>query len=216
MKIRLNKAHFPVRSLGPGERVGIWFQGCSIRCRGCVSLDTWGLRPETTVDADEVIAWCWSHLAGGSDGLTVSGGEPFDQPEALINILEKLKRLGDASELEFDVLCYTGLHYHEVSQRFGPVLSLLDAIVSEPFEQNLPTQKYLCGSDNQVLRILSEKGRQRFERGGGRMAQEKPMGVSVGDDSVYFTGIPRGKDLEELRGALAARGVKLGKTSWRE
>jgi hypothetical protein len=48
------------------------------------------------------------------------------------------------------------------------------------------------------------------------MAKEKHMGVNVGDDSVYLAGIPRGKDLEELLGALAARGVKLGKTSWRE
>ena len=216
MKIRLNKAHFPVRSLGPGERVGIWFQGCSIRCSGCVSLDTWGLRPSTAVDADEVIAWCWSHLAGGADGLTVSGGEPFDQPEALTYIIEELKRLGEASEISFDVLCYTGLHYDEVSRRFAQVLRFLDAIVTEPFEQNLPTKKYLCGSDNQELRILSEKGRERFERRGRRLSQEKRMGVSVADDSVYLTGIPREHDLEKLRRALASRGVNLGKMSWRE
>lgn len=216
MKIRLNKAHFPLRGLGPGERVGIWFQGCSIRCRGCVSLDTWGLRPSTAVDADEVIAWCWSHLARDADGLTVSGGEPFDQPEALTYILEELKRLGEVSEINFDILCYTGLHYDEVSHRFAHVLRLLDAIVSEPFEQNLPTKKYLCGSDNQVLRILIGKNRERFEREGRRMSQDKHMGVSVDDDAVYLTGIPREQDLEKLRKALASRGVNLGKMSWRE
>lgn len=216
MKVRLNKAHFPVSGLGPGERIGIWLQGCSIRCIGCISLDTWGMRPETSVDADKVIAWCWSHFTRGADGLTVSGGEPFDQPEALTYILEQLRRLGTSSEINFDVLCYTGLSYSEVSRRFVGVLGLLDAIVSEPFEQSLPTQKYLCGSDNQVLRLLSVRGRQRFEREGRRMAGKKYMGVNAGDDSLYLTGIPRGKDLEDLRGALAARGVKLGRTSWRE
>jgi anaerobic ribonucleoside-triphosphate reductase activating protein len=146
----------------------------------------------------------------------VTGGEPFDQPEALTYILEGLRRLGEASEISFDVLCYTGLHYGEVSRRFAHVLEFLDAIVSEPFEQNLPTKKYLCGSDNQVLRILSEKGRERFERGERRLCRDKQMSVSVGDDAVYITGIPREHDLDKLRKALASRGVNLGKVSWRE
>ena len=40
-QIGLNRVHFPVTALGPGRRVGIWLQGCSIRCPGCMSLDTW-------------------------------------------------------------------------------------------------------------------------------------------------------------------------------
>ena len=215
MKVRLNKAHFPVKGLGPGQRVGIWFQGCSIGCRGCASLDTWGLRPETAVDADEVIAWCMSRLTNGADGLTVSGGEPFDQPEALIYILEQLRSLSDASGFDFDVLCYTGFPFHDVSKRFGQALRLLDAIVSEPFEQHSATRKYLCGSDNQVLRILSEKGRERLGTIASSVSKEKHMDVSVSKDSVYFSGIPREHDLEQLREALASRGVVLGKMSWR-
>ncbi len=41
MNILLNKAHFPVTVLGPGRRIGIWLQGCSIGCAGCISQDTW-------------------------------------------------------------------------------------------------------------------------------------------------------------------------------
>lgn len=216
MKVRLNKAHFPVRGLGPGQRVGVWFQGCSIRCRGCVSLDTWALRPESTVDADKVLTWCISHLAMGANGLTVSGGEPFDQPEALTYILERLRSLGDESELNFDILCYTGYGFDEVAHRFAKVLKLLDAIVSEPFEEHLPTEKYLCGSDNQVLRILSNKGHGRFQPVGPQVPQEKHMDVSITKDALYLAGIPREHDLEQLRKALASRGVNVGKLSWRE
>ena len=42
MMLYLSRIHFPVTTLGPGRRIGIWFQGCSIRCKGCVSADTWG------------------------------------------------------------------------------------------------------------------------------------------------------------------------------
>lgn len=41
MEIAINKIHFPVSTLGFGQRLGIWFQGCSIRCPGCISRDTW-------------------------------------------------------------------------------------------------------------------------------------------------------------------------------
>ena len=45
MLIAINKAHYPVTVLGPGQRIGIWFQGCRIHCPGCVSQDTWAADP---------------------------------------------------------------------------------------------------------------------------------------------------------------------------
>ncbi|HAU1321526.1 TPA: radical SAM protein, partial [Legionella pneumophila] len=43
MMIYISRVHFPVTTLGPGHRIGIWFQGCSIRCPGCISTDTWNI-----------------------------------------------------------------------------------------------------------------------------------------------------------------------------
>ena len=39
--IAISRVHFPVTTLGPRRRLGIWMQGCSIRCPGCISADTW-------------------------------------------------------------------------------------------------------------------------------------------------------------------------------
>jgi anaerobic ribonucleoside-triphosphate reductase activating protein len=216
MKLRLNKAHFPVNGLGPGQRVGLWFQGCTIRCKGCASLDTWGLRPDTTIDVDKIITWCQSHLMRGADGVTVTGGEPFDQPAGLRYLLNELQSFGERFSLEFDVLCFTGLSYHYVEDKFSDVLSLLDAIVSEPFEEHLPTRKYLCGSDNQVLRLLSKRGKERFKCSEAVAYMQKHMDVSVSMRSMYLSGIPRDSDLVRLSEALATRGVSVGKVSWRE
>ena len=41
MRIRVNRVARPVTVLGPGRRLGLWVQGCSIRCPGCASEDTW-------------------------------------------------------------------------------------------------------------------------------------------------------------------------------
>jgi len=99
--IALSRIHFPVTTLGPGRRIGIWLQGCSIRCPGCISMDTWAPgRGITTID-DVVSAIAqWIPTA---DGITISGGEPFDQPVALMELLGRLRSLTEA-----DVLVFTG------------------------------------------------------------------------------------------------------------
>ena len=50
--ISLSRLHFPVTTLGPGRRIGIWFQGCSIRCPGCISADTWAFRTAAAMVTD--------------------------------------------------------------------------------------------------------------------------------------------------------------------
>ena len=57
MRMRLSRLHHPVTTLGPGRRAGIWFQGCTIRCPGCMSVDTWPRRPERNVTVTSVLDW---------------------------------------------------------------------------------------------------------------------------------------------------------------
>ena len=80
-EIFLSRLHFPVTALGPGRRIGLWVQGCSIRCAGCISLDTWAPgKGSTTVAAVAEVIMRWIDEA---DGLTISGGEPLDQADAI-------------------------------------------------------------------------------------------------------------------------------------
>lgn len=99
--VNLSRIHFPVTTLGPGRRIGIWFQGCSIRCPGCISMDTWTHGRGTTTIAEVVDAI--SPWLSTADGITVSGGEPFDQREALFELLARLRALTAA-----DILVFTG------------------------------------------------------------------------------------------------------------
>src|SRR6185503_5851184 len=72
--MRLSRLHYPLTELGPGRRAGVWFQGCTIRCPGCMSVDTWPRRPERAVPVAEVLGWLAG--LGPVDGVTISGGEP--------------------------------------------------------------------------------------------------------------------------------------------
>ena len=106
MIVCLSRLHFPVTALGPGNRAGIWFQGCSIRCRGCMAVDTWDVSPQQMIDLDHIEAWLDSLERDEVDGVTISGGEPFDQPEALAELLHWLREF--YCEAVRDILVYSG------------------------------------------------------------------------------------------------------------
>jgi pyruvate formate lyase activating enzyme len=68
---------------GPGTRFVVFLAGCPLRCQYCHSPDTWYRRNGVPTTVDEVMAEAEKYhrfidMAGG--GLTVSGGEPLQQP----------------------------------------------------------------------------------------------------------------------------------------
>ncbi len=110
MDLSLSRMHFPVTTLGPGRRIGIWLQGCSIRCPGCISADTWG-PGHRRLSLEQLLEQItpWLHEA---EGITISGGEPFDQFDALRSLLEGLRRLS-----ELDILVYSGYSWSNSTSR---------------------------------------------------------------------------------------------------
>lgn len=217
MKLLLNKSHYPVRVLGPGTRVGLWLQGCTIHCFGCISRDTWPADPKTAIEVDQVMEWIRSLPAAEIDGVTISGGEPLDQPDALLELLEALSRWRDEQSQEVDILCYSGRGWDEVQRDFTAQLAFLDAIVPEPFVQGSPTSEALRGSANQRVIPLTDLGQARYGSDalqGALATQRGQVQLAVDGDAVRFIGIPAQGDMSALRKAARARGVTLERTSW--
>jgi len=150
--VRIGRMIAPVRTLGPGERVCLWFQGCGKDCPGCVSPE---LRPtEGPEISPETLAELVIQAAdrNGCTGLTISGGEPFDQPQALENLLTLL------APRFSDILVYSGYTLSQLQQKEPPVLRALDRIgvlIDGPYiqERNVPGCA-LRGSDNQIIHYL--------------------------------------------------------------
>jgi len=204
IELDLSRVHFPVTTLGPGRRVGIWFQGCSIRCPGCVSADTWG-RGRRRTRVDELLAQAAPWLAE-ADGVTVSGGEPFDQPDALLELLATLRGRHD-----LDVLVFSGYPLERLSGVLARADGLIDALVSDPFDRARPQTLALRGSDNQRLNLLTPRGRARFAAYERRLDEsDRALDLMFDDDgSVWMAGIPRPDDLVRLRAMLRAQGHRL-------
>ena len=213
--IGLNKAHYPVTALGPGRRIGLWLQGCALACPGCVSQDTWAFAEDQRLPLPLLLAWCQEIASTSLEGVTISGGEPFAQPEALLALLEALHDWRAAAGLSFDLLCYSGLSWRRLQQDFAVILALLDAIIPEPFQAHRPTRLIWRGSANQPLIPLSSLGQERYAPYLHLEVERRPFQVVVDDERVWGIGIPGPGDLERLEQQCAERGVQLGGASWR-
>jgi anaerobic ribonucleoside-triphosphate reductase activating protein len=192
--------HFPVTTLGPGRRLGLWLQGCSIRCPGCISVDTWepgrGL-----VDLDDLLA-AIDHYAPEADGLTVSGGEPFDQQGPLVAILEHW-RLRSARS----VLVFTGREFEDLGDWLQEYPNLIDAVISGPFRADLPQTLAMRGSDNQRLHVLSDIGREMLQYDKEIGPASRRFDVMFDENGhAWMAGIPARGDVARLRQALTAAG----------
>lgn len=219
MKIAVNKAHFPVTVLGPGQRLGIWLQGCSIGCKGCVSQDTWPRDPGREMTVGQLMRWCKEVTAGVLDGVTISGGEPFDQPDALADLLDALDHWRSSAGLDFDVLCYSGYPWATLQRKHKRLLRRLDAVIPEPFVEALPLTHVWRGSGNQTLQALSPRGIARYARYLDALAadQGKQMQLQVdADGRAWYIGIPARGDMHALQAQCEAKGVSFSEVSWRQ
>ncbi len=197
MIVYLSRLHFPVSTLGPGRRIGMWFQGCSIRCPGCISADTWA-RGRRGARVEEVIDGIGPWLSE-ADGITISGGEPFDQAEGLYSLLSALRKQSHG-----DVLVYSGYPRERIADHLARMDGLIDALVSDPYDHNAPQTLALRGSDNQRLHLLTSLGAVRFASFERCLTEaDRTLDVMFDDDgTVWMAGIPRQGDLHRLASLL--------------
>ena len=203
MKIDISRMHFPVTTLGPGRRLGIWFQGCSIRCPGCISADTWATG-RGGLELVELFGRMETWLTQ-AEGITISGGEPFDQTNALGALLGGLRERTAA-----DILVYSGYSVERLAQPLATLDGLIDALITGPFVLDAPQTLPIRGSDNQILHRLTELGRSRFEGYDERTPGNEAFDVMFDDDgTVWLAGIPRQGDFERLRVQLQRLGHRV-------
>ena len=144
------------RANGPGVRAVIWVQGCTIGCAGCYSQSTHPHRKVDLIDPIELAKWVCS--IEGIEGVTLSGGEPFEQSEAVAELLRSVKEI--RPELSF--FLFTGYEHTFLQQSTNnhvqTVLEVADMLSSGPFVAELYELNLLWrGSSNQQLVYLSDR-----------------------------------------------------------
>lgn len=142
---------------GPGIRIVFFFQGCNHYCEGCHNPDSWNVPTnDQLVTIDRILLESVVHIGPNSliTGFTISGGEPFDQPEGLLLLCRKLKTLFP----EKTIWVYTGYKYEElnITNDTDNIGSIIDIIVDGEFKNKLlDLDLQFRGSSNQ--RIIDVK-----------------------------------------------------------
>ncbi|MFR9751469.1 4Fe-4S single cluster domain-containing protein [Nocardia sp. 004] len=186
---------------GPGLRTAVWMQGCAIRCPGCINphlFTTRGghhLAPETIV-ADAVTAGC--------EGITLLGGEPFDQPAPCADLVEAAHAAG------LGVLVFTGYLHEDLAARGYEerrFLQHIDCLVDGPYRADQPEQhRALVGSGNQRFLHLTDRYR-HYDPHTGR----NQLDVRVqSDGTVELAGFLGKTQLDMLGPALGHRQRRSG------
>ncbi len=169
---------------GPGKRLLLFLQGCSIRCKGCVNQHLWPFGTGTDISAAEVVALCHD-----LEGITLHGGEPLDQSDGLFEIVKALKEQGKT------IVLFTGYRHKElVRTTQKKVWQLADLVVSGRFvesKKNIYLQ--FRGSTNQ--RVYAHRGKYQNYR----VRDGKSVGiVRLSEDGVFQSRGFRTAELQTL------------------
>ena len=148
MRLRLASDLQPDSILdGSGIRTVIWFQGCLHNCLGCQNPETHDLNGGFEVDTKDICEKLKNLKY--QNGITLSGGDPFFQPKAALEIVKFAKSIG------LNVWAYTGFTYEALLNGDKERLELLknvDVLVDGKFM--LDKKSLNCkfrGSTNQRL-----------------------------------------------------------------
>ncbi len=133
---------------GPGLRYAVFVQGCSHGCPGCHNPESQPFEGGEEHTVEEVFTDIRKNPL--ITGVTLSGGEPFEQADACAELAVRLK------EASFDVWTYTGYLFEDLMKRddegIGRLLEHTDVLVDGPFVEALKSID--CpwrGSTNQRL-----------------------------------------------------------------
>ncbi len=142
---------------GPGARMVVFFQGCNRGCSGCFNLQTHSQNSNKSISVAEIFSEYFrgpvNKIGGAIEGVTVSGGEPFMQPEGLYELLKTSK-----TEYNLTTVVYTGYLIDELLAKDDTkkVFSYIDVLIDGAFKNEYKESSLLArGSTNQTFHLLS-------------------------------------------------------------
>lgn len=145
---------------GPGFRYVVFVQGCPHHCHGCHNPESWAFDAGEDMTAEELFEQIKKDPL--LRGVTFSGGEPFEQVEALLELARLVKGAG------LTLMSYSGYTLDELEARHDPktdeLLGMLDILVDGRYDESLRNLTLVyCGSENQRVIDMNKTRKARAE-----------------------------------------------------
>lgn len=193
--MKIARVLYPVTVLGPGKRIAIWVAGCGRRCVGCANPELWEAKPEQEVTVSDFVN-AVKQLLGDrlqeADGITISGGEPFDQPEELLHLVEAFRGITE------DILIFSGYTREQLQEKAvnASILKNVAVLVDGPYQDNDNQGEILRGSANQRYFYRDDEVRNKYEKYLQEHAGKHQVENFTVKDGVISVGIHK-KDFRE-------------------
>lgn len=198
----INISHYECNTnlLGPYTRFVIWVHGCCFNCKDCLAENAKN-GPFKTMPIEQLGDLI---LAEDIEGITISGGEPFLQVNALVALINYVRKKRDLG-----VIIYTGFVLEEIKEDEEKVnlLNLTDILIDGQYIKELDDGRAYVGSSNQKIHRLTERYievAERYYNRNGRKAE-----IKIEKDKVILIGVPSEEVLnvwenlkEKARGAI--------------
>lgn len=200
--IRLADEAFKFNSYvdGPSKRTVVFLQGCSRHCPGCLAQKRWPFDGGTEWQIDQVTK---AIVDAKNPHITISGGEPLAQADALAEFLRQL-RSADWGGTEPDIILYTGYTYEDaISMSWATSISwaipairhafaLVDIVVDGPYIKAADDDHLQWrGSRNQRPIMIAKTLNAADRAQAGNAWEGKPV-VDTSWDEVTFDITPGG------------------------
>lgn len=135
LTLRVHSIYHGSVAEGPGRRSVLQTAGCSVRCPGCYLPELWAPGSGVELSIADLVDALLSPEGEPRDGISILGGEPLDQPEAVAAVMRELKARGQ------HLVLYSGRTLEALARRREPgvreALCLADILVDGPFVASL-------------------------------------------------------------------------------
>lgn len=156
--MQIDRIYYPVSTLGYGKRIGIWTIGCRHGCYNCSNPELWNANEAKEISVDDVIE-CIKKV-DCYDGITITGGDPFEQVDELAILVDRICELGCK-----DILIYSGYTFDELKKKghvYNQILSKIGVLVDGRYVDELNDNISIRGSSNQKIIVLNNELSERY------------------------------------------------------
>jgi len=151
MKVRLAGVIETSINNGEGIRKVIFAQGCKHHCKGCFNPDTHDFNGGYECDTEKIIERINNDYM--IDGVTFSGGDPFEQAEAFAHIAKNINK-------DLTIWCYTGYTLQQIIDNiyrpgWKELITNIDVLVDGKFEEDKKDRnlKYKGSSNQNIIEL---------------------------------------------------------------
>lgn len=180
--------------LGPGNRFAIWVQGCPFHCKGCLAPDSLNIDSgylfSISVLAEEILS------QQSIEGITISGGEPFEQAASLVQLIDLVKQ-----EKNLGIIVYSGYDYEKLMRKakseieVSHLLEKIDLLIDGLYIETKNDGFSMKGSSNQRFICLTDRYKEFVDA--LIMNPHRAVEFHVGLDDITLVGVPSKQQIDQ-------------------